>query len=397
MKRSLLAKLTWSAVLIGSVILSALYVPQINLNSAYFDDLDNTDVKQWLSQVPPLKIEVMAGADSRAGAYVANFLAPLNDYWSDLTVHYLDPAKHPEKVRDYGIKARGEMIVYDGDQSFVLSDLSYETLFNGLHQLLNPSQGWLVVLDGFAGQNLHADNPDGLGLWLKTIQQLNYSVSALTWQPDMALPSDVKVIMLASPGIELSEAALQWLQQQLAQGISLWWLSNPGEISQQPRLSVLFDVLPADPALPEIAPLQQYPDHAITRQFSYPTTWQGVAPFSGSGDTVLQHNGQVFATAQSVKGARMLMVGDSDFMNNSLLNSGGNQALSLRMLDWLMHHDHRINLPDLSAQQTGLFLTRHQLLLISGLLLIGMPLLAMLVALITWYQNNRQSRQEQKP
>lgn len=394
MNLKLIQSIFIAGLLLAGVVAGALYGPQINLKSAYFDDLDNTDVKHWLQRIPPLEIEVMAGEDSRAGHYVANFLAPLHDYWSQLTIRYTDPAKHPEKVRTYGIKARGEMVIHHQDNYFVLSTLSYETLFNGLQRLLNPPTGWLVMLDGFDSQNMRDDSPDGLGLWLDMIQRLNYSVAALKWRPDMRLPSDVKVIILANPSETLSDQALQWLQQQLKQGINLWWLSNPESMPQQRQLSVLFDVLPAEQKQTEIPTLVQYPQHVITRQFTYPTTWRGVVPFVSAGDVVLQSDNQVFAASQVVGESRLLVVGDSDFINNSLLNSGGNQALSLRMLDWLMHHDQRINIPDLSAQQTGLFLTPQQVILISVVLLIAWPLVWLIGAIFMWFKNSRTQRQE---
>jgi len=394
MNKGLFKHILLSIILMVAVIISALYGPQINLKSTYFDDLDNTDVAQWLQQVPALEIEVMANANGRAAGYVSNFLEPLNDYWSELTIRYSDPVKFPDKVRDYGIKARGEMVVHYQDKYFVLSNLSYETLFNGLQRLLNPSDGWLVVLDGFDSQSLQADNSAGLGLWLNSIQQLNYSVAALKWQPDMVLPSDVKVVMLANPRETLTDQALQWLQQQLDRGISLWWLTNPESVAQQAQLSLLFDALPSDNYLAEIPVLNDYPNHVITQQFNYPTTWRGVVPFIGTGQTVLQYDGHVFAASQSVHNARLLVLGDSDFINNSLLNSGGNQALSLRMLDWLMHHDNRINLPDLSAQQSGLFLTSQEIIIMSVVLLIGWPLLWLIGFLIIGFKNSRQLRQE---
>ncbi|KAA3641669.1 MAG: hypothetical protein DWP95_06345 [Proteobacteria bacterium] len=387
-------KLLLGALLLFLVIISALYGPQINLKSAYFDNLDDTDVQQWLQQVPPLEIEVMAGTNDPAAGYVANFLAPLNRYWSSLTIRYTDPTKYPDKVREYGIKARGEMVIHYLDDHFVLSNLSYETLFNGLQRLLNPPDGWIVMLDGFGSQSLSPDDSDGLGLWLSMVQQLNYSVAALRWQPDMALPSDVKLIMLSNPSLPLPDEALQWLQQQLHRGVSLWWLSNPESMAQQAQLSLLFDVLPSDKAVTEISALNQYPEHRITHQFEYATTWRGVIPFAGPGEVVLQAGEQVFAVTQNINESRLLVIGDSDFINNSLLNSGGNQALSLRMLDWLMHHDNRINLPDLSAQQSGLFLSAQQVIIMSAVLLLGFPLLWLSGAFWVWITNSRRRRQE---
>ena len=396
MNKRLIKPVVFFASFLFVVLLSAFYGPQINFNSAYFDDLDNTDVKHWLQQVPPLEIEVMAGAESRAGGYVANFLAPLSEYWSELTIQYIDPAQNPEKIREYGIKARGEMVIHYQQDHFVLTNLSYETLFNGLQRLLNPPRGWLVMLDGFGAQSLRADNPDGLGLWIDTLQRLNYQVAALQWRDDMALPSDVKVIILPNPTERLSEQAVLWLQQQLKRGISIWWLNNSESIAEQQALTVMFDVLPSETSLAEIPALTQYPKHAVTEHFSYPTTWRGVVSFVGSGDVVLQSDNQVFAISQERTSSRMLVVGDSDFINNSLLNSGGNQALSLRMLDWLMHHDERINLPDLNAQQVGLFLSAQQVIVLSGVMLIGLPLVWLLGALIVWIINSRTYRQDKK-
>ncbi len=373
----------------AAVVLSALLLPPIKLTSGYFDQIKDQDLSSWLHEIPALQIEVMAAHDSTAGRYVENFLEPLVPYWSDLTVDYVDPTRHPEKVRSFGIQARGEMVIHHQDRYFVLSSLSYETLFNGLQSLLNPRSGWVLVLDDFGSQSLGLKTA-GLGRWITMLQRLNYQVTTMTWRPDLSLPDDVKAIVLANPQQVLSEPAFQWLQQQLQAGVGLWWLSNPGSMASQARLSLLFDAWPAQNSDDDSGQINYHANHPITHNFSYPTIWQGLATFETDGQAVLStESGAVFAATHESQFGRLLLVGDSDFINNELLQSGGNQALSLRMLDWVMGYDNRINVPDLSAENRGLFLTEGHIILMSLILLLLLPGLGLLTAAGLWISNRR--------
>lgn len=376
-------------LLLAVVMWSALMVPPIKLTSGYFDQIKNQDLSAWLHEIPALQIEVMAAHDSTAGRYVENFLTPLMPYWSDLTVDYVDPTRHPEKVRSYGIQSRGDMVIHHQDRHFVLSSLSYETLFNGLQSLLNPRAGWVLVLDDFGSQSLGLETV-GLGRWINMLQRLNYHVTSMAWRPNLSLPNDVKAIVLADPQQALPEPAFQWLQQQLQAGVGLWWLSNPESMASQARLSLLFDAWPAQNTDNNSGQVNYQASHQITRDFTYPTIWQGLATFETDGQTVLStESGAVFAATHESQFGRLLLVGDSDFINNELLQSGGNQSLSLRMLDWVMGYDNRINVPDLSAEKSGLFLTEDHIILMSTILLLLLPGFGLLTAVWLWFSNRR--------
>jgi len=376
-------------MLLVSVVILSIFAPQINLKSRYFNRLDDS-VLTWLEQVPPLKIDVFASRDSQVGAWVANFLKPLGGYLLALEVNYIDPASHPDLVRDYGINARGEMVIHHQNQHIVLSELSYETLFNGLTRLLNKTDRWTVILNGFESQSLSDSKADGLGLWLQTIQQLNYPVVTLDWHDSLQLPTDVGVLILPAPRQMLSDSVMAWLQLQLQKGVSLWWLTNPESAEIQPSLSLLFDVLPDNKQTINRLTLDDYPQHAITRQFQYVTNWAGVMIFSTAADVVLTTpENSVFAATQDFEGSRLLVVGDSDFINNSWLANGGNRALSLRMLDWLLHQDQRFNIADVSGAQSGLYFSAAQVIVFSIVLLIILPLLWLLGAFLLWLKKRK--------
>lgn len=389
----MIRRLTILGMLLASVAMLSIYSPQINLKSRYFDQLD-ASVLNWLEQVPPLKIEVFAKRDSQVGAWVANFLTPLNGYWSSLKINYIDPALHPELVRDYGINARGEMVIHHQDKHIVLSELSYEALFNGLTRLLNKVDRWTVILNGFDSQSLSVSKADGLGLWLQTIQHLNYPVVTLDWREGLQLPKDVGAIILPAPRQTLSGSAIAWLQLQIQKGVSIWWLTNPESAQIQPSLSLLFDVLPTEAQAINRLTLSDYPEHAITRQFDYTTDWAGVMTFESAADIVLTaDNKAFFAAAQDIESSRLLVVGDSDFINNSWLSSGGNRALSLRMLDWLLHQDKRFNIADISGAQSGLYFTGTQVIVLSAVLLLVLPLIWLLGAFALWLKKRKHNKQ----
>ncbi|MEZ5472064.1 MAG: hypothetical protein R3E90_09805 [Marinicella sp.] len=375
------------------VILAARFVPNWYIKNSY-DELITPQAQVVLQQQKNLRIEVFTTPDSVAAGLVNNFLEPLKPHLPEVTIEYLDILSNPELVQTYGITQQGEMVIHRQDANFHLNTLSYEAFFNGLKQLSQDRTGaneqWLVFLDNTGGKSFNTGDITGLSAWLNVLKQSNYRTVVLPFQSHLQLPNNVKLIVLASPQTTWGEPEIQWLQQQINQGISVMWLADPATAIEQPGLSLLFDVMRTDAYHQGHLVIKAYNQHAINHSFDRPLDLVEVMPYITS-DEVLWQNEQheTLASTRELGSSRLMVVGDSDFLSNAHLRSGGNLEMSFRMVDWLLHRDDRIDLPNIGVLGAQIHFQSSEILLFATLTLIVIPLLFLLIGGWRWYRNKQ--------
>ncbi|MCX7555200.1 Gldg family protein [Marinicella sp. S1101] len=384
MIKRLLLILLW----VISMVMAAKYIPNWR-HAATYDDLITPQAVTVLSAQQTLKITVFALPDSPAAVLVKNFLQPLSTHLADVEVDYLDMNQHAALVDQYNIRKQGEMIIANEKGEFQLATLSYEAFFNGLKSISqNNNDDWLVFLDGQGSKSFAKDQLSGLNMWINALSQANYKSIVLPFDAKLRLPKQTKLLVLASPQEPLNEAQMAWLEQTVMRGISLLWLVDPETIQQQPQLALMFDVMRTDAYHQGQLVLKNFPNHDINRNFDRPLDLSGVLPFSTSSQVLWQNTqGQTLAATQELNGARLMVVGDSDFLNNAQIDSGGNLEMSYRMVDWLLRYDDRIDLPTIGNNGTQLYYERGEVLWFSGIMLLFLPAVFLLLAVIFWRKN----------
>jgi hypothetical protein len=88
--------------------------------------------------------------------------------------------------------------------------------------------------------------------------------------------------------------------------------------------------------------------------------------------------------------SRLIIVGDSDFISNQYLSQAANKSMIERMVDWLLYHNDRINIPVQINKNTQLVLSQTQLIALSVIFLLFIPLLFLSMAIIVWRKNRVQ-------
>lgn len=355
-----------------------------------YADLLPDSAKRVLQQQSQLRIDVFAAEDDPLSDTIRKFLSPITDYAKHIEVSHHHPEQAQELMNRLEIQTIGAMLVETDKGKFVLDSLSYEQFFNHLKRLDNQHDDWLLLLQGFGGAEYQSKTDEGYGKWLKSLQQAGYKVAIMDWKKDLLLPKNIKALVLNRPQQTLSAEAVNWLQKQISNGTALWWLTEPKQAHQQAQLSLLFDVMPTETYHQGRLLIKDFPSHLITNNFERSLDLFGVMSFIGGGDGVwVDAKGKKLATAQQLGNARLLLTGDSDFLNNRLLHSGGNLEMSYRLVDWLLGIDQRIDLPDFINQYSRLDYSKQQVLLHSGVMLLLFPGLLLLIAARQWYKNKQ--------
>jgi ABC-type uncharacterized transport system involved in gliding motility auxiliary subunit len=81
---------------------------------------------------------------------------------------------------------------------------------------------------------------------------------------------------------------------------------------------------------------------------------------------------------------RIVVVGNGAFLANSYAGNGGNVDLGVNMVNWLAGEEHLITLQPRAAKDSSLVLSKTQLEIISGIFLLGLPLLLAGVGVYIW-------------
>ena len=383
-----------------AVFLAARWVENWRISKDYTDLLP-TAAQQVLAEQPKLIIDVFALPDSAAAKLVGNFLQPLVNVLKAAEVNYIDSSQNPALAQQYSIQKQGEMVVRSGDDNFQLSTLSYEAFFNGLKRLSQPQDRWIVFLENLSSHSFNAQNSsiqnNSYSAWLKQLMAANYRSMVLAWQPQMVLPKQAQLIVLAAPSVSLTTLQINWLETQISQGRSVLWLTDPRYATLQPALSLLFDVMRTDAFHQGQLVIKEYPEHFINQNFDRPLDLSEVMPFETSNQALwLNEKNQVLAATQEIEvdeieglndsqsASRLMVIGDSDFLSNQHLNSGGNLEMSYRLIDWLLQHDDRIDLPSIGVGDTQLHFSAHEILWFAGIMLILIPLLLLIMAGYFW-------------
>jgi hypothetical protein len=339
----------------------------------------------------PVKLDIYSNKDSIIVNKIVKFLKPFQLLKPDFVIEIIDPKMNPSLVRENAISVEGEMLLSYQDKSVHITELSESALVNAILSVQRTKDEWLIVAEGYEMLSVTDDKDSGLFNLLVYLQKTGVKVARMPLNNSLELPENVKIIILPRPKQSLDSEIVLWLQQQLQKGLSIWWLTDPEVQNNQNYLELLFDVMIGDKQYIEgdqySGILSKYMNHAITDKFNQPIYIAEAAEiisdsvqsiFKSSNDTASLFVSKVMGES------RVIISGDVDMITNQYLNVAANKNFIIRSIDWLFHHDDRINLSVEIKNHTELNLSKPQLIILSLTLLIAIPFCYLLISFIQW-------------
>lgn len=432
--------------IIGILFLVNLFIYNNDASWDLTEDKENTLSSESLDILQNLEVPVYAQAfyssttsTDSAEMLLSNFkrnAGGMFDY------EFVDPYQNPILANQAGITRDGTVVLTTGETSEQLSYLSEENLLNSIIKLQNPETTVVYVLTGHGEDNFFTAGDFSMTTLQQALEAKNYVIDTLNLVATPSIPEDAQAIIIAAPQILLEDSEIALLSNYLDNGGSLILFSEPPFLTQvdsdqsnplwtylQETWGIVMDNnlvidLSIDPV--EYAVADQYADHAITDEvlgyITFFPTSHSVNYETRSGitatDLVLTssqswaetdieaiNNGEVsyeegldtlgpisIATAleNTTTGARLVIVGDSDFASDSYIQAYGNRDLAISIVDWVSDNENLISLT--SAESTTRVLvppTKAAQLIIYFVGLVGLPLVIAAIGIITGIRRKR--------
>lgn len=368
----------------------------------------------------------------------------------DMTLRFVNPDTVPDRVRELGITANGEVIIAYGGRSEHLQTLTEQAMTNALERVARAEERWLLFLTGHGERAPLGEANHDLGIWGKYLESRGFVVKSINLAELGALPEQTTLLVIAGPQVNLLPGEVAVIQRYLKQGGNLLWLADPGPmrglvpVAEALGLEFQPGVI-VDPTTqlhgiesPDVALVTGYALHPITRDFDLltlfpravglqadpPAPWESQAFLTTSGhawsetgelageirfdeqtevggpldigialsrsleeDKTSETNGR---SGQPEKASqRVVIIGNGDFLSNAFIGNAGNLDLGLNIANWLASDDALIAIPVHVAPDLYLTLSSVQMITMGFGFLIGLPLMLLGMGIFVWLRRRK--------
>lgn len=366
-----------------------------------------------------------------------DFVATYQRYKPDIRLTFIDPEKHPEQARKANIRLNGEMLVDYGGRKERLNQLNEQALTGLLLRMMRTRNQLVRYLDTHGEPSLEGNREHDLGKFGRQLRQNGFRLESLNLAQAPKIPIDTSILILTQPQIDLFPGEIEKLLHYVAGGGNLLWLVDFGPLHGLERMAENLDILLTpgiviDPAAEEMnlpatwALGANYPPHVITQNFSLTTTfplarsidweesdaWHRIPLAEVAPRGWLSHNipedKPYFNSTQDVPGPitialtlqrnindreqRIAIVGSSLFLANAYSGNGGNLDLGVSMINWLGHEEIFISPRLRPVKDDTVTLSKTDLGILNGSLLVALPMLLISVGAVLWWRNLRHAQ-----
>jgi ABC-type uncharacterized transport system involved in gliding motility auxiliary subunit len=295
--------------------------------------------------------------------------------------HLFDLDRAPGLAQRYGVTAYGATVVETADNRLTLPLADEERMLNALLRV-NQSEKTIYFLVGH-GENdpVDAEERNGYGVLRKVLETENYRVRPLPLLQVRMVPPDADLVIVSGPKVELAPAELEALSAYLTAGGNALFMLDPYTVPGLSRYLARFgfildedvvideqnqvaggeplmpmistfaqDVFPrqprGEPMLPVVRPVRVQDGKARAFAFSSDSSWalknrqraeQNDLSFKAGEDERGPLPVAAVATISGgSKAGKIIVLGDSDFVNNFYARVPGNVDLFMNTVGWML-------------------------------------------------------------
>ena len=304
---------------------------------------------------------------------INKLIEPLQQHYPQLELKFVDPRKQPHLAQAQEIEHDGELVIEGLGRQQRVNSLSPAALERALTRLAHKGSPWVVALQGQGEADINNTAASGLSAFTALLEKQGYRVVGFNPLSSTQIPHNTAFVLVAAGRQDYAANSVQILQQYLDDGGRMLWLHEGDNGLALQKISGV-QALPGtvvDPSSNRVGlasmrqlPLSRFPGELLPRvpqqyavlndaiALTANEAWQSIATLqtgdqawneTGSPDRHAQRNplygeqqgpltvGVALQKAQ----ARLVVMGDSDFVRNDQLGIGSNRALALGLVNWL--------------------------------------------------------------
>lgn len=394
----------------------------------------------------PVKLLVFYPQENEARKEIDVYLKQMQLHHPDFTYDFYDPDRVPRLAKEYRVKDLYTVVVLYQGRFERLARPSEESLTNALYRVSHPETIELCFVTGHGEGLLSNQEEDGYAFLAEALQFNNYQTHEIILSRDL-VPPTCSVVIVAGPRRDLPAGDFDQIKQAFDQGKGILFLVDPMQSGEGDSFHAFFkqfgvflgrDVIVdkmsrmvgGDFLVPLVT--RYVSEHPITKDFQLATfyslarsvqpstespadlevmplaytnsgSWaesdlvnleQGSADFDARTDLAGPLSIGVAVENTSVlrgEKGRMVIIGDSDFIRNSLFDLSGNRDLALNIFRWLSKDDRSVSIKPKYLDYKPLYMTPRQRWIVLGAAVLGIPLVFLFFGLVSILIRRRHS------
>lgn len=364
---------------------------------------------------------------------------------TDIHLQFIDPANAPTLAREQQIKKEGEMIIrYRGQQVHMYLPYTEEAFTNLLLQLQHGERAPLLFAGSNGEPSLDNTTDTGASQLATAIRSAGlHAYTAASLEPAPGTNEKLPTLVLGGASTPYSDTQVHAIQAHISKGGSLIWLVDSAEKQGLQSLAQTLGLeisqgIAIDPANRQYdialhalgtqrysgqGPTEDFvlrtffnTAHAIVRYRQPNDTWQtmplvaaaeqgwvSASYRSNQPDKLPAFNPQTDTQGPATvalalekkfetgEWQRVLVISSTSFFTNVQLQKGGNLALSLRSLQWVVNNQPTVTLPVAPLRDSVILLPSQPawLMLLFNGFQFGLPALLLIAGWWTWRRKYR--------
>jgi ABC-type uncharacterized transport system involved in gliding motility auxiliary subunit len=363
---------------------------------------------------------------------------------NDNKVNYkvVDPQKDPGLAKQYGVRSFGETVVASGDKHEKVETPQEEAVTNAILKVTREKNKMIYFTQGHNEADVNSQEGKGYASLKKAIENQNYEVKTINLAQSPSIPDDCSALIIAGPKVALLPTEVALIDKYVDAGGKVLLLQDPDtntgldEILKKWKIGIDDDIVVDSSGLGQLfgmgpaAPLvSTYESHAITKDLSntmtfFPlarsvkTTENSNSQFNSSvlfktsenswGEKNLKSGSAEFNEGVDIKGpvplgvvstkivsgdsngkkygkeSRVVVLGDSDFANNTYIRMQRNGDLMLNTVSWLAEDEDLISIRPKNQENRTVQMTLGRSKLLFWLSMVFLPASVLVAGIAVW-------------
>jgi len=412
---------------------------RIDISEGKIHSLADQSIQVAKNLKKPLAVKAFISENNAGTLFRFRSLMDIYKYYTTkLETEVIDPYKNPAMVKRYEVKADGTVIFEYDNRDTRIEEVSEETITNAIIKVTRGEEKAVYFLQGHGEPDPEATSENGLSEVKSNLEKLSYKVKKLLLFQEPEVPANAAVVIIAGPQKPLLAGELALLETyiQQKQGRVLF-LVNPNEgieaksllrkygLELEDNIVVEADtvtrLMGGDYFMPVVG---KYPDHAITKNFGYATMFPMVRGLTKVNPLPQNVTVDVIASTsqyswgetnyeeeyktkkmsknetdktgpidiamaveykpEAGKKARLVVVGDSDFILNNYYSFQANGNFLGNIISWLAEEEDLIAITPKTTAPRMINLSQGGARMILYYCVIILPILILLAGIAVW-------------